>query len=286
MTPVLAAPSPRLVRSRRLKGKLAVVLLTVIGALWVLPLVYMLDVSFRLPQDVFDPALFVPRFTFANYLTVINGNPLGRYFLNSAIVAVSSVTLVMALGAAFSFGVSVLRLPFAKTMYALILLTLMVPMAGLIVPLAILLNDFGWINTYMGLIFPHAALGIPFAVVILKAFMDTLSRELFEAAAIDGAKTWGLFIRVVLPMLRPSLIFVGIWQLITSWNEFFLALVVMTETSMKTLPLIPQQYAGVYLGNAGALFAILVLVAAPLIVLYVAVQRWFVAGMLEGALKA
>ena len=76
-----------------------------------------------------------------------------------------------------------------------------------------------------------------------------------------------------------------IWTFITSWNEFFLALAVMTDETMKTLPLVPQQYSGVYLSNPAALFAILTLVAAPLIILYVAVQRWFVAGLLEGAVK-
>ena len=86
-------------------------------------------------------------------------------------------------------------------------------------------------------------------------------------------------------MLRPSLIFVAVWQFVTGWNEFFLALTVMTQNQMMTLPLIPQQYSGVYLGNPGALFAILTFVAAPLILLFVAVQRWFVAGLLEGAVK-
>lgn len=259
--------------------------LTVAAVIWMLPLIYMVDVSFRLPQDLFNPALIVWNFTIVNYQTVVDGNSLGHYFLNTIVISLGSVVLVVALGAAFAFGVSVLRLPFSKTLYALVLLTLMVPLAALVVPLAEILVRFGWVNTYWGLILPYGALGVPFAVVILRGFMETLPVELFEAAAVEGAGAWQILVRIVVPIMKPSLIFVGVWQFITSWNEFFLALVVMSEDVKKTLSLVPQQYGGVYQGNPGALFAILVMIAVPLVALYLAVQHWFVAGLMEGALK-
>ena len=167
----------------------------------------------------------------------------------------------------------------------MVLLTLMVPLAALVVPLAQILVRFGWENTYWGLIIPYAALGVPFAVVILRGFMETIPVDLFEAASVEGANTWQLLTRIVLPILKPSLIFIGVWQFITSWNEFFLALIVMTQDVKKTLALVPEQYSGLYQGNPGALFAILVIIAVPLVVLYLVVQRWFVAGLMEGALK-
>jgi ABC-type glycerol-3-phosphate transport system permease component len=250
-----------------------------------LPLIYMVDVSFRLPQYLFDPALIVWNFTLVNYQTVIDGNSLGHYFLNTVVVSCGSVVIVTALASAFAFGVSVLRLPFAKLLYSLVLLTLMVPLAGLIVPLAQILVRFGWVNTYWGLILPYGALGVPFAVVILRGFMETIPVDLFEAASVEGASTWQLLTLVVLPIMKPSLIFIGVWQFITGWNEFFLALVVMTEDVKKTLALVPQEYGGLYEGNPGALFAILVMIAIPLVILYLVVQRWFVAGLMEGAIK-
>ena len=198
-----------------------------------LPLIYMVDVSFRLPQYLFDPALIVWNFTLVNYQTVIDGNSLGHYFLNTVVVSCGSVVIVTALASAFAFGVSVLRLPFAKLLYSLVLLTLMVPLAGLIVPLAQILVRFGWVNTYWGLILPYGALGVPFAVVILRGFMETIPVDLFEAASVEGASTWQLLTLVVLPIMKPSLIFIGVWQFITGWNEFFLALVVMTEEDAK-----------------------------------------------------
>ena len=195
------------------------------------------------------------------------------------------MVLTVGFAAAFAFGVSVLKLPFSKLLYAMVLLTLMVPLAALVVPLAQILKEFGWLNTYWGLILPYAALGVPFATVIPRGFMETFPVELLDAAAVDGATTWQVFIGIVLPILRPSLVFIGIWEFITCWNEFFLALVVMSEDAKKTLALVPQQYGGVYQGDPGALFAVLVMCALPLIAIYLIVQRWFVAGLLEGAVK-
>jgi ABC-type glycerol-3-phosphate transport system permease component len=161
----------------------------------------------------------------------------------------------------------------------------MVPIASLVLPLAILIRHFGWVNSYLGLIFPYAALGVPFAIVILKAFLDDAPTELFDAARIDGCSAWQTFWHVALPIIRPSIVFVAIWQFIVTWNEFFLALIVLTKPEMKTLTIVPMQYSGLYMANPGALFAILVLIALPLVLLYTVIQRAFVGGLLAGALK-
>jgi raffinose/stachyose/melibiose transport system permease protein len=116
--------------------------------------------------------------------------------------------------------------------------------------------------------------------------MDSFPKELEEAATIDGCGDYRLFWSIVLPTLRPGLIVVVIWQFLTSWNEFFLALAVMLNQDIKTLPLVPMQYQGVYFGQPGNLFAILVIITIPLIIFYILVQRYFVQGLLSGAVKA
>jgi raffinose/stachyose/melibiose transport system permease protein len=271
--------------AERLKSTLIVVLLGITAALWLLPIVYMIDVSFRLPWEVFDPSIISPSFTLGNYQQVLSDNPLPVYFVNSIVVSVTTTVLVVAGASAFAFAVSVLHVRWSRVIYSVVLLTLMVPIAALVVPVTQELKQLGLTNHWLGLILPYTALGIPFATVILVGVMDDLPEEVHEAAVIDGAGAFRLLLDVVVPMVRPSVVFVAIWQFITSWNEFFLALTVMTQDQAKTLPLIPQQYSGVYLSNPAALFAILVLVAMPLILLYVLVQRWFVAGLLEGAVK-
>ncbi|MDR3493493.1 MAG: carbohydrate ABC transporter permease, partial [Ancalomicrobiaceae bacterium] len=125
----------------------------------------------------------------------------------------------------------------------------------------------------------------PFAVVVLKAFMEDSPKELFEAARVDGCNAWQTYWHVALPLIRPALVFVGIWQFIVTWNEFFLALIILTRNEVKTLTIVPMQYSGLYMANPGALFAVLTLIALPLILLYVVVQRAFVRGLLAGAVK-
>jgi raffinose/stachyose/melibiose transport system permease protein len=270
---------------RRWFSRTTVVVLAAVAGLWLLPIIYMVDVSLRGPNDAFDPAIVLPSATLVNYQTIFHDNPLLGYFVNSIVVAGATTILVAVGSTLFAYALSILRVPVGRLIYAGILMTLMVPIAALVVPVTQELKGFGLLNTYAGLIGPYTALGIPFATVILVSVIDDLPLQVQEAAIVDGANSWRLLLDVVIPMVRPSIVFIMIWQFITSWNEFFLALTVMTDGEMKTLALIPQQYSGVYLSSPGALFAILALVAMPLILLYLLVQRWFVAGLLEGSVK-
>jgi raffinose/stachyose/melibiose transport system permease protein len=260
--------------------------LFVVLALWMVPEAYILSMGLRTPDRAFDPVLLAWPLTLQNFITVIRDNPLPRFFLNSLIVTLGTLVIVVGVSSAFAYACAILRLRGSFTLYAVILTTLMVPVASLVLPLAILLKTFGWVNTYLGLIMPYAALGVPFAVVVLKAFMEDLPKELFEAARVDGCDAWQAYWHITLPLVRPALVFVAIWQFIVTWNEFFLALVVLTRNEMKTLTIVPMQYSGLYMANPGALFAILTLIALPLILLYIVVQRAFVQGLLAGAVKS
>lgn len=259
--------------------------LGLILVLWMVPEAYMVSIALRSPDQVFNPTLFAWPLTIDNFVTVVRDNPLPRFFLNSLVVTVATVALVLAVSSLFAFAAGILKLPGTTALYAVLLTTLMVPLASLVLPLAILLKTFGWVNRYVGLIFPYVALGAPFAVVILKAFMEDAPRELFDAARVDGCSAWQTFWHVTLPLVRPALVFVAIWQFIVTWNEFFLALIVMTQDEMKTVTIVPMQYSGLYMANPGALFAILTIIALPLIALYILVQRAFVRGLLAGAVK-
>ncbi len=252
---------------------------------WMVPEAYMFSIALRPPETVFDPTLFTWPVTLANFVTVLRDNPLPLFLMNSLIVTVSTVVLVLTVSSLFAFAVAILRLPGSLVLYAILLTTLMVPLAAIVLPLAILLKHFGWVNRYIGLILPYVALGAPFATVILKGFMEDLPKELFEAARVDGCGPLQSFMYIAVPLVHPALVFVAIWQFIVTWNEFFLALVVLTKNEMKTVTIVPMQYSGLYMANPGALFAILTIIAVPLIVLYIVVQRAFVQGLLAGAVK-
>jgi raffinose/stachyose/melibiose transport system permease protein len=281
MSPQLSE-QPRSRISMRFCAKL---ILTVTLLLWMIPEVYMVSVALRPPDAAFEPQLITLPMTLENFITVIRENPLWMYFGNSLLVTCATVVIVLAFASTFAFASSILQLKGTTFLFTSLLTTLIMPVASIVLPIAILLKSFGWISTYQGLIMPYAALGIPYAIAIIKNFMDESPRDLFEAAVIDGCTTWQMFCHVAIPLIKPTIIFVAVWQFIVTWNEFFLALVIMTDSSHKTVTLVPMQYSGMYMANPAALFAILVIIAVPLLVLYTFVQKYFVAGLLSGAVK-
>ncbi|HIU74881.1 MAG TPA: carbohydrate ABC transporter permease [Candidatus Pelethocola excrementipullorum] len=262
------------------------ILLLLFAFLFMVPLIFMISMSLRTPDTIGLPKLFIADITFKNYQNVFAKNPqLPGNFLGSVIVTVSSVALVAICSSMAVFGFSRKNVHGKVLIYNILLCTLMVPLAGLVVPLTQLNSKLGWINNYMGLILPYTALGIPYAITILQGFMIGIPKELEEAAVIDGCGLMRLFMQIVCPLLKPGIVVIVIWQFLTSWNEFFLAMCTLTDEAKKTLPLVAQQYNGAYFSQPGTLFAALTLITIPMLVFYVLVQKQFVKGLTAGAVK-
>lgn len=259
--------------------------LAIIAFIWMVPLVFMVSMSFRTSENAFEPVLFIEPFVLDNFKTVISQNPLYLNFLSSIVITSSSVIIVAAIAAMAAFGLSRKGVKFKNFIYNVLMITLMVPISALVIPLTQINSTLHWLNKFQGLILPYAALGIPFALVILKGFMDSFPAELEDAATVDGCNDYRLFANIVVPSLKPGLVVVIIWQFLTSWNEFFLALVTINDKNLKPLTLIPMQYQGFYFSQPGCLFAILVIISIPMIVFYALVQKNFVKGLMSGAVK-
>jgi raffinose/stachyose/melibiose transport system permease protein len=261
-------------------------ILVILGGIFLLPLVYMLSMSFRTADNMYIPSIFVKGLTINNYKKVFVENPeLFGNFFSSLYISLTSVILVAIASSMAVFGFSRKNVHGKVLLYNLLLTTLMVPISGLVIPLTQLNSKFGLINSYAGLIFPYVALGIPFAITILQGFMESIPKELEEAARVDGYGMVRLFIQIIFPLLKPGLVVVSIWQFLTSWNEFFLALTTLTDRAMQTLPLIAQQYNGAYFSQPGALFAALTIITIPTLIFYIIFQNQFVNGLTAGAVK-
>lgn len=259
--------------------------LLIVGAISMIPLIYLISMSFRTPETAFDPVIFKWPIVLDNYKTIFAENELYKNFISSMIITVTTVVLVTLFASMAAFGLTRKEVKFKNGIYNLLLITLMVPICSLLIPLTQINSSLNMLNKYQGLILPYTALGIPFALVILKGFMDNFPTEIEEAAKVDGCSNFILFFKIVLPTLRPGIIVVVIWQFLTTWNEFLLALVVMSEKNMKTLTLVPMLYQGQYFSQPGALFAILVIISIPMIVFYILVQKYFVQGLMSGSVK-
>lgn len=259
--------------------------LCAVGFLWMVPIIYMVDLALRTPGQAFNPALITGSPTFANFAQVLQQRGLFRYFLNSAIVAISTTAATVAIGILASYAFSRLKVPLNKILFPLLLAQMFVPLAALLIPLTQLLKFLGLVNTYWGLIGPYTAIGIPFSLIVFKGAMDGFPQSLEDAARIDGSSSLHTLARVIFPLIRPATLVVAIWQFLFSWNEFFLALVIVTATQVKTLPLAPLVYQGDYMTNLGDLFAILTLMTIVPITVYAVLQRSFLSGLMHGGVK-
>ncbi len=250
-----------------------------------LPTVYMIDISLRNSTDSFDPVLIAPNPTLANYREVLTHGEFTGFFVNSVLVSLATVGLTLICVVCLAYAISRLKVRFGNIILLVVMSALLLPLASLLIPITVLLRNLGLTNSYFGLIGPETALGIAFGTVIVKGAMDGVPIELEEAAIIDGAGSLSVLLRIVAPLVRPALLVVAVWQFLFSWNEFFLALVIMSENSMKTLPLAPLFFEGPYMTDPGKLFAILTLIGVAPMALYAVLQRWFVSGLMAGGVK-
>ena len=255
--------------------------------IWLIPIVMMLSVSF-MPPDLRSPAfggIFLPRYSLYNYKLIFDDVPMFRYFMNSIAITVPSVLMVAFFSSLAAYAFSRLKF-FGKDIWlTMLLLTLMLPIPTLVIPLFQISKNLNLYNTYWGLIFPYVALGIPFAVIILRGYFTSFPIDLENAAKIDGCSPWKIYWKIMMPLSGPSISVVIIWQTMKSWNEFLLALVTIDKNILKPLPLVPLIYSGQYMSRPGAMFAVLTVMSVPVIAMYVFMQRFFMSGMTSGALK-
>lgn len=257
-----------------------------VAALAVAPLVIAVGTAVKIPGTATsDLSIFPEHPDWANFPAVVTGTSLLTYVRNSIIVTAATVagSLVCASLAAYAFS----RMNFfmKKTFYLIILMGLTLPVVVVLVPLFQIERTLHLFNTYGALVLPYVGFGIPFAILILKNYFDSVPREMEEAARIDGASLLRTFVSIVLPLTKPALITVAIFQSVNSWNEFLLALLFMTQDAMRTVPLAIIPFIGQYGDQTEYMFATLILITLPPIVLFIIMQRQFVGGLTAGAVK-
>lgn len=270
-------------RKARLARGLVLAIILWLTTLWLVPEGY----TFYMSTTEARPALSGGGvyLTAGSFVTAFQVPGLTRFFLNSVLITAATVALVTIAASSAGYAISRLRFPGAKTLYAVLLLGLMLPETAFAVPFYQLVKDLHLLNNYLGLIIPYSAMFTPFALVIYKSFFDDFPVEIEEAAWVDGASQLAALRRIVLPNFIPATIVVVIFTFLGSWNEFLLALIVMTSNSMKTIALAPLVFEGPYGGQEGVLIAALVIVSLPIVVVYFALQRYIEFGVSSGAAK-
>lgn len=247
-------------------------ILTLLALLFALPLLVMLGVSLQ-GQGL------------GNYLAVLSLPQLPRFFLNSAIVTASTICIVYVVTLLAGYAFSKLELRVKPLLFNAILVGLMLPTTAVIVPLFLTIKTFHLFDNYLALILPYSAFSLPFTLMLMRNFLDSLPNEFIEAARIDGCNSFTTLLWIILPLSKAISVVVVVWTFLSAWNEYFLALVFMRDESMQMITQTPQFFVGVYSQDTGKIFAALVIISLPVMIAYFSLQKYFENGMISGSIK-
>lgn len=259
----------------------------ILGALVVLtPFLYMVGTSFKPHAYVLElPPSFIPSHpTIDNYRNALTSNHFARYFMNSAVVAITSTILTLLLSSSLAYAFARYEFPGREGLFYLMLGTLMVPTLVLLIPQFVLAKDLHLLNSRQGLILVYSA-AAPFNMFLLRGFFEEIPQDLFDAAVIDGAGALRCFWDIAIPLARPALAAVGIFSFLASWDEFTWALTSITSQKLYTLPIAIRLFQQAHGTEWGLVFAASTIAVLPTILIFVIFQRQFIRGVMGGAIK-
>ena len=220
-----------------------------------------------------------------NYAEAMNTGNMGQYFINSLVVAASAILITMAAAFMATYALTRLAWKGRKTMNKFFMLGLTIPIHASIVPVYIILSRMNLLNTYAALIFPYAAFSLSMGILISTGFMGDIPYDLDEAAFLDGCGVWGIFLRIIAPLMMPAIATVGIYTFLQCWNELLFATIFVSSGKYRTLPVGVQQLFGQYTTRWGPIGAALTIATVPTLLVYVFLSRRIQDSFIAGAVK-
>ncbi|WNR46291.1 carbohydrate ABC transporter permease [Paenibacillus roseipurpureus] len=255
----------------RNKNPLLGILLWVYAGLSVYPLLWMIFYSLKNNNEIFvtNPFGLPTHFRFENYVDAWSKFNVPAYFTNSVLVAVATVIGTIVLSVTFSYAVARMQWRLKETARIYVVIGMFIPVQVIMIPLAILVRDFHLANTYWALIVPYIAFNISFSSMVFYGFFRSIPVELEESACMDGASIYRTFYTIILPIIKPAMATMVIFVFLSSWNEFTMALILITKESLKTLPLGLLFFQGQFTTNWGAMGAAMTIASLPTVLVYV-----------------
>jgi multiple sugar transport system permease protein len=283
----VSSPVESTSRAGRLVASVLLYVAVTIGALvMIMPFAWMLLASFKdLGQIYKVPPNWIPDpFVFQNYVNAWTSVPFDTGYLNSAIVTVTVVVVNLLTCSMAAYAFARIEFPFRHALFILFLATLMVPEQVTIIPLYIIIESVGLIDTLLSLIIPYALFNA-FGVFLLRQFIKSLPVDLEEAAIVDGANRWTIYWRIILPLIRPALAAFGIFTFLFQWNNFFRPLVFLNSIDNYTVPLAINFFRGQYATDFALLMAGSAISIVPVLIVYAIGQRQIIEGIATTGLK-
>jgi multiple sugar transport system permease protein len=266
---------------------LAYIVLTFVALLVIMPLLWMLSTSLKPRAQLFTRDIqWIPEpVNFSNYEMLFNNpnTPIDRWFMNSLYVGVMVTVLVLLINSMAAYAYARMQFPGRRVLFGMLLATLFMPGIMFLIPNFLTVYRLGLLNRFSGVIIP--ALAGVFGVFFLRQFFQSLPKELEEAAEIDGANQLQIFFQIALPLAKPALATLGIITFLGSWNDFLWPLLILSNRAMQTLPPGLRTLQGAYTSEYGLMMAGAVVVAIPVLILYIILQRYIVQSVATSGLK-
>ncbi len=256
-----------------------------IGVLTLVPFVWMISASL---MKTGESAKFPPRFIpseidFSHYVFLFQNLDMARYFLNSLIVSILITFISLLFNSMAAYAFAKLKFGLKDNLFKFLLSLMIVPGQVTMLPLFLMLKEFGLINTYLGISIPGMA--SVFGIFLLRQFMLSIPDSLIDAARIDGASDFKIFFRIIIPLSRSILITLAIFTFIGAWNDFLWPLIIMTDSYMYTLPVALASLMGEHTQDIELMMAGSVITITPIVILFALVQKYYISGILIGSLK-
>lgn len=261
----------------------ALLLATFVG----FPLFWMVSSSFKPSGELFvvPPRVLPTSFTLEWYRNLAGSSDVVEFFRNSLIVGFSTTAICLSLGTLAAYGLTRFEFPGKRVFLLSALFAYLFPAVVLFISVYMIISGLGLVDSYAGLILCHCILTFPFALWMLKSFFDSIPREIDEAAWVDGASFLRTFFSVILPLALPGIFSVAVFVFVLSWNEYLFASVLITSSDLKTIPLGIAEFITSFDVRWGEIMAMGTLATIPVVVLFMSVQRYFLSGVISGAVK-
>ncbi len=275
-------------RSQRRWFNLLIIVVLSFGAILAVgPLLYMVSTSFKANAYVqsFPPQLLPTNPTINNFVTAFTSRNFAQAFLNSVFVAGSTTIIVVILTTMMAYAFARFDFVGKNIIFYSMLGMMLIPAVVLLIPQFILAKNLGLINSLPGLILVYSAGPLAFNTFLLRGFFENLPRELEESAVIDGANSFTIFWRIMIPLSTPAVSTVAVFSFLGSWDEYLLALNFLTDESKRTLPIAIANFRGVHATDWGLVFAASLTAVIPTILLFIFFQRYVIQGLTSGAVR-
>lgn len=276
-------------KKRRILAKVLIIIVLLIGAVYAgFPVLWMLVCSFKPNTEIFayPPSFISDSFSFSAYKSIFSDSSKIRFFINSYLVSslVTIFTLIVGILAGYSFSRYEFKLK--KTLNMIIISVQAVPPITLLIPYFSLIVTMKLYNTYMALIFTYMVFTLPYAIIMMTGYFNTLPKELDEAVKIDGANSFVALWKVLVPISVPGIVSTGIYTFMLAWNEYLFALTLTKTTEMRTVPIGIQLLMGQHSYEWNEMMAMSILGCLPVLLLFLFFQRYFIGGMTVGSIKS